>query len=162
MPSALVPLANITLGSATASVTFSSIVGTYRDLMLVAQVGHTVASSLRLRANSDSGANYSYVSMIGTGTSTASGGGGGITYYPLTEYGIQATTPIVTSITHLMDYSATDKHKSLITRHSESGYQVSALACRWASTSAITSLVIFPGSSTFVAGSTFALYGVSA
>jgi len=42
------------------------------------------------------------------------------------------------------------------------GAKLPEMAMRWANTAAITSLQCVPGSSTWLAGSTFALYGVSA
>jgi len=65
-----------------------------------------------------------------------------------------------------MDYSATDKHKTVLVKRGVSdatGYSVGMEAGRWASTSAITSINIFDQSGdTFDAGSSFALYGVAA
>lgn len=163
MPSAIKPLANITLGSAAASVTFSSITGNYRDLYLVVQFGHSVSGQgLRLRANSDTGTNYAYVEMYGDGSGTGSVSNAALSFIPLTAYGPLASTPIVSSLTSILDYSATDKHKTLLTRRDEAGYITEAITGRWASTSAITTLLIYPASGNIVAGSTFALYGVSA
>jgi hypothetical protein len=57
--SAITPLANITLGSAAASVTFSSIAATYKDLYLVAQTGLSSAGqTVNVQFNNDTGANY--------------------------------------------------------------------------------------------------------
>jgi hypothetical protein len=69
MATAIIPLANITLGSAAASVTFSSIVGTYRDLLLVSQLGHVSNNDIRIRFNSDTGSNYNMVYSAGDGGS---------------------------------------------------------------------------------------------
>lgn len=163
MATAITPLANITLGSAASSVTFSSITGTYRDLMIVAQFGHSVSGQgLRMRMNSDTGSNYAYVEMYGDGSGTGSVSNGALSFIPLTAYGPLASTPIVNSITQIFDWNQTDKHKTLLTRRDEAGYMTEAISSRWASTSAITSLLIYPASGNIVAGSTFALYGVSA
>jgi len=64
----------------------------------------------------------------------------------------------------ILDYSATDKHKSGLWRvDAPSQDGTLAMASRYASTSAITSMKVFGSASkTFPAGSTFALYGVSA
>jgi hypothetical protein len=65
------------------------------------------------------------------------------------------------SILQIMDYSATDKHKSALTRTTHTSQSVvEALASRWANTAAITSLAVSGG--TFNVGSTFALYGIVA
>jgi hypothetical protein len=61
-----------------------------------------------------------------------------------------------------MDYSATDKHKTVLSRANNAANGVTAIAGRWASTSAITSIVLTFQSSSLATGSTVALYGVSA
>jgi hypothetical protein len=63
----------------------------------------------------------------------------------------------------VMDYSATDKHKTLLARASYAGNQAQAAAARWASTSAITSITLFMDAGrSFATGTTFSLYGVIA
>jgi hypothetical protein len=62
-----------------------------------------------------------------------------------------------------MDYSATDKHKTVLARHNNSAGEVSMSAGRWASNTAINSisLKVLPSGS-FNSGATFSLYGVIA
>jgi hypothetical protein len=66
---------------------------------------------------------------------------------------------------NFLDYSATDKHKTTLTR---SGYSdlssvatVEATAIRWANTAALTSIVFSTNVGSFSTGSTFALYGIA-
>jgi len=72
-----------------------------------------------------------------------------------------------TFISSIMDYSATDKHKTVISRFNRVGGDATsadgtgAVAVRWADTSAITSIVIFPTANTLASGSTFSLYGIA-
>jgi len=156
----MVALANITLGSSASSVTFGSIPATYRDLRLVitAQQNTTSDRQATIKPNNDAG-NASLIYMDGSGSSTASGTATNISIYYIAP-GPAANT-IVMSTTDIMDYSATDKHKTFLTRAGSSYNPVSAYASRWASTSAITSLVIYPNiGGDFSAGSTFALYGI--
>lgn len=155
------PLANITLGSSAASVTFSSISQAYRDLVLVSNIlGATADANLFLRFNGDTGTNYSFVQMYGSGSST------GTSAATLTQVvsGITASTTQRATATHsLIDYSATDKHKSLLNRSDSAQYVGTfAIATRWANTAAITSIQAFTSSDAFAAGSTFALYGIAA
>lgn len=158
--SAWTPLANLTLTGTASSVTFSSISGTYRDLVLVIQNTQgtgTTAAGLRLRFNSDTGSNYPYVNMAGSGSGTSSGSG------TLTEVVGGLVDPARSTVIYqIMDYSATDKHKTVLVRGDNSAVNTTATAVRWASTSAITTILAYPTSGTFAAGSTFALYGVSA
>jgi len=161
------PLATITLTSTDSSIVFTSIPATYRDLVLVCQARGTITTftNVQMRFNSDTGSNYSTVAMFGTGS------GGGISYSE-TATNITAeqiarsndTSGVFTPITiQIMDYSATDKHKTVLTRNSSTvSAAVAALASRWASTSAITSITLYPYGGSFEIGSTFSLYGVIA
>ena len=67
-----VAIATNTLGSAAASVTFSSIPGTYTDLVIVTQAISATADNVGIRFNSDSGSNYSQTWLSGNGTSAIS------------------------------------------------------------------------------------------
>jgi hypothetical protein len=59
--SAYTALANVTLGSSAASVTFSSISQSYRDLVLVITATTSAVDNAFIRFNSDSGSNYNIV-----------------------------------------------------------------------------------------------------
>jgi hypothetical protein len=66
-------------------------------------------------------------------------------------------------IFQVMDYSATDKHKTALSRTNIARNFVAAHANRWASTTAVTSINVFGNrGSNLAAGSTFNLYGVIA
>lgn len=157
------PLANITLTGTAASVTFSSISQLYRDLVLVADIGATSSDALNCRINGDTGANYNYVVAYGTGTATGSYSGSSQTLLGLSGYenGVLNTSRTMLQVS-FQDYSATNKHKTLLTRLNLASDRTWMNAGRWASTSAITSFVIYPGSGSFTAGTTMALYGVAA
>lgn len=161
--SAYVPLANLTLGANALSVTFSSISQSYRDLVLVV-TGTTqsgpLAITLRLNADSTS-ANYSEVTMSGDGTAASS-------TTVASAVGVRSgfvwsNTYLSHAIFNIMDYSATDKHKTVLVRTNNDQVATSAIASRWANTAAVTSIVVQPSSGTnMLTGCTFALYGVSA
>jgi hypothetical protein len=162
--SSYIPIASQTLGSSAASVTFSSIPTTLngktlRDLVLVHS---TAGTPPRMRVNSDTGSNYSHVRMSGNGSSATSGG------YTDTSVNLFAvgfsgnpgpSTDVDFVVTQIFDYATTDKHKTMLSRHSIASGAVEAFANRWANTSAITSILIY-GDSNFAAGSTFSLYGL--
>jgi hypothetical protein len=153
------PLATVTLGAAASSVTFSSIPATYRDLILV--VNGTRSSDSGdgglLRFNGDSGSNYSYVFMLGNGSSTISASA---SYTGI--IGPALFTGQGMAIAQIMDYSATDKHKTVVVRRDTSNVHAFASAERWANTAAITSMVIGPSTGTYNSGTTFNLFGVIA
>jgi len=155
------PLANITLGSTVTSVTFSSISQAYRDLVLVCDLKGTVLIDIRLRLNSDTGANYSYVYAYGDGSSNASGSYSGDTQMSLDFISYATSTNAHISKAEIMDYSATDKHKTVLVR-GNSGAGVDMSAQRWANTAAVTTAQVRPSSGSFAVGSTFALYGIAA
>lgn len=160
MATALVALATTTLASSSATVTFSSIPATYRDLRLVITfTKDTATNGARLTFNSDTAANYSQVIMYGNGSSALSATDGP-NYIYLNDYVAASLTEITLSTVDIMDYSATDKHKTVLERGNRAGGSVAASAARWANTAAITSVQINTGSGTFSAGSTFSLYGV--
>lgn len=158
--SAFVSLANVTLGSSASSVTFSSITGSYRDLVLVISAPMSSGGVFGyLRFNGDSGSNYSAVRMFGSGSTTGSDTGLiGASAINFSEFYVEQNITTV----NIMDYTATDKHKTVLSRANAPGNYVFGIAGRWANTAAITSLTVSTSSSTWAAGSTFALYGVSA
>jgi hypothetical protein len=151
----------VTLGGTATSVTFSSIPATYRDLILVVSglTTTTTVDALTIRFNSDTGSNYSNVTMTGDGSSAASASSTN-TAALAGVIGNGATSVNVISV---MDYSATDKHKTVIGRGNVPNWGTRAAASRWANTAAITSALVRTNSDlTFTAGSTFSLYGVIA
>lgn len=156
-----VALQQITLTSSASSVTFGSIPQGYRDLRLVVTAHLDVGTDLYMRFNSDSGSNYSKVVMYGTGASAASSASTSTVLvmqyqgYPTTTAGGHVNT------SDIMDYSQTDKHKTALFRGNAAQNGTDATAGRWASTSAITTIEIYAGSSRILqAGSTFKLFGV--
>lgn len=153
-------LDSVTLSSSASSVTFSSIDQSYRDLIFVA-VSTTSAGGSRFgRVNGDSGTNYSYVVMIGYGSSTYSYSGSTDRLYQDFATSASTTNP-ATAVWQFMDYSATDKHKTLIMRDGGADKAVQAFAQRWANTSAITSLTFSVNTGNFNVGSQFSIYGVA-
>lgn len=151
------PLATVTLGASAASVTFSSIPATYRDLVMV--LNCKVVSGDRFpRAvlNGDTTSNYVRIAMQSDGLGAFSNNG---TDAFLT-LGNANTTFGYNSLTHFMDYSATDKHKIVLCRSGVPGLQIRAIANRWQNTAAITSIKVELDGSSYDTGSTFSLYGI--
>ena len=157
------PLANITLATNTTTITFSSISQAYRDLVLVCNgKSSTSTAQASITANGNSGANYSYIFAGGNGSTTLSQSSTGQSSYAFGNgRSYINTSPGWNLVVNFMDYSATDKHKSLVARENHSDLGTDMWAMRWANTAAITSLTI-TGNGTFATGSTFALYGIAA
>jgi len=149
-------IASTTLAASTSTVTFGSLPSTYRDLILVLDTaGTSGVQGATIRLNNDSGSNYSSVDAQGTGSSTGSGTSSGTS----AEIGV-VTTDRVVIISQFLDSSATDKHKTFLSRASNASDRVRMTASRYASTSAITSILVSITGGNFSSGSTFNLYGV--
>lgn len=148
-------IASVVLQATAPSVTFSGIPNIYRDLILV--VNGTTAGDFvaRMTFNSDTNtSNYLFVSMFGFSGGTASGAAAE------TFIGNYSTGLRGTNIVQIIDYSATDKHKTYLTRSSNSADIIRAWCSRWANTTPINSLTFsVDGANTFAIGSTFSLYG---
>ena len=161
-----VALDKVTVGTATPSITFSSIPSTYTDLVVVA--GNVTVSNdgyaLDFKINGDTGSNYSLTNISGNGSTTRSdrvsngtNTANDLDYY----YGFSSSTP-GSSILHFMNYSNTTTYKTVLARTSSSAKEVEASVHLWRSTSAITSIEIGAAGSNIAAGSTFSLYGIAA
>jgi hypothetical protein len=162
MPGTYDSIATTTLGSASSQVTFSSIAGTYTDLVLISSVKPTTAGAgfINLQFNSDTSANYSRTYLNGNGTVASGGRNTGETGAFIYGNGITSNPSLF--ITHLQNYSNATTFKTLLTRVNDSANIVAAFVNLWRSTSAITRIDINCASSTFAAGSTFTLYGIKA
>lgn len=153
------PLATVTLASSASSVTFSNIPSTYRDLILVIQGTNTSSGNSRLRVNGDSGNNYNQVRMYGAGGA----GSDSASNIDSLDMSSMTTSSGYQAVIQLMDYSATDKHKTILSRTQESNISaVLANAGRWANTAAITSITMFTSSGSYATGTTLNLYGIVA
>lgn len=156
-------IATQTLGSATADVTFSSIPGTYTDLVLVSNYGLSANADSRFYINADTGTNYSMTNIRGDGTNTASSRNSSVGYF---IWGLQnATVPTTltsTAIYHFQNYANTTTYKTVIGGAGDAGALVIRRVGLWRSTSAITEIKMSGISANFLSGSTFSLYGIKA
>jgi len=159
MPKTYTPLATTTLSSAAASVTFSSINGSYTDLVLIVNGTVNTGSYFTLRFNSDSGNNYSNTEIYQSGNTPGSARN---TNNPYMYNGSVGTTQ-TTVINHIQNYSNSTTNKTVLTRSNVGGSEVKVSIGLWRSTSAITSVTCGTGgSNTYQSGSTFTLYGILA
>jgi hypothetical protein len=138
-------LANITLGSTSALITFSSIPATYRDLVMTFTGTASTTAVARMRFNSDTGANYSFQNMRGSGTAAAASSSTGSLLVNASVGASATTTSALQLQVNIMEYSATNKHKMVLSR---------------ADNTAINSIQVFPASGTWAIGTTVNLYGI--
>jgi hypothetical protein len=160
-------LAKTTLTTTASSVVFGSIPSTYRDLVLVCTPAHTTTNvNFFLRFNGDSGSNYRMVRVSGSGTAASSSAPAAATSIDLTfQSDVNTTLNAFNTIANIMDYSTTDKSKTVITRSNRNLGTTGGtdlFVHRWSSTAAITSLTMLPNTGSWAAGSVFSLYGIVA
>jgi hypothetical protein len=169
MPATYDSIASTTLGSDTATVTFSSISSSYTDLVLVVDTQITNNDyTLSMRFNGDSSTLYSYTTLDGIGTVPESSRRSGMSIGVLQR--IVSNSSRIVGIVSIMNYSNTTTNKTYIARGNQAGRWLSGNVGLYRSTSAISSITISEAgdggsgafSGTLKAGSTFSLYGIRA
>jgi hypothetical protein len=158
VPSTYEPIATQTLGSNQTTVTFSSISGTYTDIIVVIDA-ISAGDNVLARVNGDTGNNYSFTRLSGNG-STATSARGSNTNYLNFDGAAYLTTGRSTWVIQFMNYSNTTTNKTIISRGNNAAVGVDANINLWRSTSAITSISFIATSNAYQTGSTFTLYGV--
>jgi len=161
-----------TLTSATASISFTSIPGTYTDLVVIASVqGQANGCNMQIWFNGDgSSTNYSSTVLYGTNNTIGSvrninnaklnfGTNGGMPYANANQFGL--------NIYHIQNYSNTTTYKTVIgtSRSPSGGYvgvgELDQAVGMWRNTAAITSVDIgVDNSRTMQIGSSFTIYGI--
>jgi hypothetical protein len=155
------PIATTTLGTATSSVEFTSITGTYTDLVYVADFRNSTNTNLYFRLNGVSTATYSTTDLYGNGSSA-----GSLRYSNTNQWVVDAGASGVGTaqsnlIASLQNYSNTTTYKTGLFRVNGGSYVTGAVVGLFPSTSAITSIRFFADQN-FTVGSTFTLYGILA
>jgi hypothetical protein len=166
-------IASEILGSATPSVTFSSLAtyaSTYKHLQIrfVARSSRTTSNESQtiLRINGDTGSNYAQHRLLGTGSSVISQSATSITSMSvgfLTTAQTDASQLYASTVVDILDaYSATKNTtvRSLFGTRGTNPY-VGLASGLYNNTSSITSLTLIEADGqNFVAGSRFSLYGI--
>lgn len=152
-------LATTTVGSATSTVTFSSISGSYTDLVLIMDATATTNfTNIKIIINSDTGTNYSWTNLKGDGSSASSAQGSNTAnlYLGLVNTG-RGTYRFMFN-----NYSNTTTNKTILSAGGLAGNRVEYGVGLWRNTAAITSIQLVQPADTFAANSTFSLYGIAA
>lgn len=163
MASTYEPIATQTLGTTTATVTFSSISGTYTDLILIATAQRGIngagESGLSMTFNGDSSALYSSTLLYEAGPSSTRQTG----QTSLGYVGSAGDGGFVTNVIHIMNYSNSTTYKTLFSRYGYTqGNNITRMSANlWRNTNAITSISMTPANG-FATGSIFTLYGIKA
>jgi len=150
------PLATTTLGSASATVTFSSISSAYTDLVMIIQATTAAGNAMTYQLNGDSTTtNYSVTGVYGDGSSAGS-------YRSSNNTLSGASAAPNVAILNFQNYSNTTTFKTLLSRGNEINNDTRAVVSLWRNTAAVNQIVMGINGGTFATGSTFTLYGIAA
>jgi hypothetical protein len=152
------PIATTTLGSDTASYTFSSISGSYTDLIIVGSV--KVGGSgdyLGVQFNGDTGSNYSRTRLSGNGSAASSERESNAVRVNMYN---QSNANFFPNILHIMNYANTTTYKTFLSRNDISEWNTNAQVALWRNTAAITSITLIGGGN-LATGTTLTLYGIA-
>jgi hypothetical protein len=168
MHGAVVPIAYITLASA-GSATFNNIPQGYQDLFIVSSVRTSNSSyvdGFNVALNGSTSSNNSATELWGDGSSPSSNRSSStsVVFSRYAATAASATTGIFASVeTHIFNYANTSTYKTILIKSAadSNGQGVTELAVGLVqSTSAVTSLTLSGKNASFIAGCTFALYGI--
>ena len=158
------PIATNTLTSTSTSVTFSSIAGTYTDIVVIISGSMSANANVIMQFNGATTL-YSSRSLNGNGTAAASsyfGSGSPSIPNPTGIYidTLGTGTGSFQYIVNIMNYANTTTFKTAISRFGAAAMGTEETVGLYRSTSAITSVTFLNG--TFGIGTVFTLYGIKA
>lgn len=163
------PIATTTLNTDTSTIAFTSISGSYTDLVMVISTQLSAASNayIKLQFNGNTAANYSVVRLYGNGSSAITDS---FTNTSDIDTGFMPGadgTGKGLIIANIMNYSNTTTFKTCLIKWnsvaaaSTKQYTVSEIG-QWRSTSAINRIDLTANSGNFNSGTTVTLYGIAA
>jgi hypothetical protein len=160
MATTYIPLYTTTLASAVSSVTINPISAGYTDLVLVVNATVTTGLCNVTMTFGDTSTLYSRTNLIGNGSTAVSNRQ---TNEALTYICTVGTTSVTSGMAQIMNYANTNTFKTYLLRDTYAASAVIQRVGLWRNTAAISTIVIGnDGGTTFAAGSTFSLYGVTA
>lgn len=171
MPATYEPIGNVTLTGTSSSVSFTSISGSYTDLVILSKFAFDGSSQrqIRMRFNDDTGSNYYEVRYLlgvdNTVITTRNAPGTSMNVATGPAYAGGVDNGFCTAEMNINNYASTAFSKIVFTpqgfqdttQYGEAGYKVG----QWWSTSAITKIQMYPSSGNFRTGSTFTLYQIT-
>jgi len=161
MPATYDPIATTTLGTASTTITFSSISSSFTDLRLVLVIPSTASagSDVRFRLNGDATNNYSLTRLYGDGASAVSSRTTATSEWS-TSISTSTTLPVFLTM-DLMTYTNSRRKTALITTSTDANGsgRVQRIAGMYDTLSAINSITITCGSNMAI-GTTATLYGI--
>lgn len=158
------PIASASVSSPTSSITFSNlntIAAGMRDLILIINIQTVQETNLRITFNGITGTSYANIQMWGDGTNP--GSASNVNQPGVQDYYVDTpATNFATYLVSIFDFSQTDKNKPILIRSNRTNDAVGAVASRFASNDAITSIAIQGVNVNLNTGSNAQLYGVIA
>ena len=158
-------IASVTVGlGGTASVQFTSIPSTYKDLQIrgIIKVGTEVTGPGFYLNNVSTGTSYSYHNLIGTGSAATASGASSQSYDSTMMLQSATANTFTAFIIDISDYASTTKYKTVraFTGLDKNGTgEIRLHSSLFQSTNAITQIDFYEGN-TFSQYSTFALYDI--
>jgi hypothetical protein len=152
-----------TLGTAAASIEFTSIPQDFTDLVLLASTRNTGESTFYLVSFNSLTTNFSYRYLQGFGSGVDNGAASVRPFVSMPKNSFTANT-FSNDLVYVPNYTASTNKSisidSVAENNATEGYQT-FVAGLWSNTSAITSLQLNTGANNFAIGSTFSLYGIT-
>lgn len=156
-------IAEVTLASASASITFSSIPQNYKELLVIVSARTDNAtqalSSLMMQCNS---AALTFANYESTGGNNPVGSTGRIANIP-TSFSTNPSTDFASALIRIPNYTKTDRAKHCLSQYSSiegANYRVGQAVGIFNAANAINSLSFLAGAGNFVTGSVATLYGI--
>ena len=154
-----------TLGSAVASVTFSSIPSTYTDIKLVFSARSSFTSDVVtgcfIRFNSDTtNANYTYKRLYGNGSAGYSDSSIQSLFINTNNTTANTFTNSEIYISNYISSNAKSSSLDYVAENNATEAYVGLAALTWSGTAAINSITITSGDGNLMINSTFYLYGI--
>jgi hypothetical protein len=159
-----VALDKITVGTATSSITFSSIPQGYTDLVLVIEGVSSSAANHGIQFNSDTTNNYSYTVIGGAPSSYRSSSSNVIN--PFLANGTTSTSSTFTNMeAYIPNYTSSNKKSMVIDvvgeNNSASVFGLSMTAALWSNTAAITQVYFQASNGNMTQYTTISIYGIT-
>jgi hypothetical protein len=161
MPATYEPIATTTLGTAAASVSFTSISSAYTDLKIIAVGKRVSGSALAIQFNGDTTTDYSKTRLSGTGLSATSSRD-----TSQTSIGTNGWNPTYDQLYEIdvFSYAGSTNKTCLIAMSADEngGGEAARIVGLWRDTTAINRVDLLITSGTIAAGFTATLYGIKA
>lgn len=159
-------IATTTLGSATSSITLSSISGSYTDLVLVFsyKANTTNFPTIKLTFNGNT-SGYCGNQVIGNGSTVSANRNSNAAFISIARGVGQPATigNTATIVINIMDYANTSNYKTVLARASSADTGTELDVGQWQNTAAITQINLSAATSNdFAVGSMVTLYGIAA